>query len=120
MPFPTHDPKGEYLDRWGAKGSAPGMLNGPAGIAFDANDDLYVVDSMNNRVQAFTRTGEFLRAWGSPGSSEGEFNRPWGITIDRRGRRIRRRLGQPPRAEVHPRRRVPDDVRLDGTGRHRR
>ena len=35
MPFPTHNPKGEYLDRWGAKGSEPGMLNGPTGIAFD-------------------------------------------------------------------------------------
>ena len=56
MTFPTQDPNGEYLDRWGTKGIEPGMLNGPTGIAFDANDDLYVVDSMNSRVQAFTRT----------------------------------------------------------------
>ena len=85
MAFPTQDPDGEYLDRWGTKGSEPGMLNGPTGIAFDANDDLYVVDSMNSRVQAFTRTGECLRGWGSPGGSEGEFNRPWGIAIDGEG-----------------------------------
>ena len=83
--FPEYDPDGEYFERWGTKGSEPGMLNGPAGIAFDANDDLYVVDSLNNRVQAFTRTGEFLKTWGRPGVSEGEFNRPWGITIDREG-----------------------------------
>ena len=83
--FPEYDPDGEYFDRWGTKGSEPGMLNGPAGIAFDANDDLYVVDSLNNRVQAFTKTGDFLKTWGRPGVSEGEFNRPWGITIDREG-----------------------------------
>ncbi len=85
MTFPENNPDGEYIDRWGTQGSEPGMLNGPTGIAFDANDDLYVVDSLNNRVQAFTRNGEFLRAWGSAGSSEGEFNRPWGITVDREG-----------------------------------
>ena len=85
QPFCERDPDGEYFDRWGTKGSEPGMLNGPAGIAFDANDDLYVVDSMNNRVQVFTKSGDFLKAWGSAGSSVGEFNRPWGITIDREG-----------------------------------
>ena len=85
MVFPENDPDGEYVDRWGTKGSEPGMLNGPAGIAFDSNDDLYVVDSLNNRVQVFTRAGEHLREWGSGGTSEGEFNRPWGITIDGEG-----------------------------------
>ncbi len=85
MTFPTQDPDGEYLDRWGTKGSEPGMLNGPAGIAFDSNDDLYVVDSLNNRVQVFSKTGDFLRAWGSLGNSQGEFSRPWGIAIDCEG-----------------------------------
>ena len=74
--FPDRNPDGEYLDRWGTKGSEPGMLNGPTGIAFDANDDLYVVDSLNSRVQVFTKSGDFLRAWGCGGTSEGEFNRP--------------------------------------------
>ena len=83
--FPDRDADGEHIGRWGTKGSEPGMLNGPTGIAFDANDDLYVVDSLNNRVQAFTRNGDFLKAWGACGESEGEFNRPWGITIDREG-----------------------------------
>ncbi len=85
MTFPERGSDGEYIDRWGTKGSAPGMLNGPTGIAFDAHDDLYVVDSLNDRVQVFTRTGEYIRAWGSSGRSEGELNRPWGITVDREG-----------------------------------
>ena len=83
--FPEYDPDGEHFDRWGTKGSKPGMLNGPAGIAFDTNDDLHVVDSLNNRVQAFTKKGDFLKTWGSAGAFEGEFDRPWGITIDREG-----------------------------------
>ena len=85
QPFCERDPDGEYFDRWGMKGSEPGMLNGPAGIAFHANDDLYVVDSLNSRVQVFTKKGDFLKTWGSGGTSVGEFNRPWGITIDREG-----------------------------------
>ena len=85
QPFCERDEDGEHVDRWGTKGSEPGMLNGPAGIAFDEYDNLHVVDSLNNRVQVFTKEGGFLRAWGSGGASDGEFDRPWGITIDREG-----------------------------------
>ena len=83
--FPEFDPDGEYIDRWGQKGSALGTLNGPAGLAFDANDDLYIVDSLNNRVQVFSKAGEFSRAWGRGGRGAGEFDRPWGMTIDAEG-----------------------------------
>lgn len=83
--FPECDLDGEHFNRWGKKGLSPGMLNGPAGIAFDERDDLYIVDSLNNRVQVFSKSGDFLKVWGRWGSSEGEFNRPWGITIDREG-----------------------------------
>lgn len=83
--FPEFDPDGEYIDRWGQKGSALGTLNGPAGLAFDANDDLYIVDSLNNRVQVFSKDGEFSRAWGRGGRGAGEFDRPWGMTIDAEG-----------------------------------
>jgi len=83
--FPEFDPDGEYIDRWGQKGSALGTLNGPAGLAFDADDDLYIVDSLNNRVQVFSKAGEFSRAWGRGGRGAGEFDRPWGMTIDAEG-----------------------------------
>ena len=71
-----------YVSHWGVPGSGDGELNGPSGIAFDPNDDLYVVDSRNNRVQKFSRDGRFLLKWGGRGSGEGEFNLPWGIAID--------------------------------------
>ena len=85
QPFPEWNPKGERLGQWGDPGSAEGQLNGPAGIEFDRDDNIYVVDSKNDRFQKFTRDGEFLAAWGSAGAGEGEFRRPWGITIDGNG-----------------------------------
>ena len=84
--FPEYDPDGEHFDRWGREGFRAGYAERTrGGIAFDANDELHVVDSLNNRVQAFTKSGDFLKTWGRQGTSEGEFNRPWGITIDREG-----------------------------------
>ena len=35
------DPEGAPIGGWGQKGSEPGQLNGPAGIAFDADDNLW-------------------------------------------------------------------------------
>lgn len=83
--FPEFDEGGEEIGRWGERGSAPGQIDGPAGIEFDADDNLLVVDSRNDRVQRFTKDGEFLSTWGSSGSGDGQFDRPWGITIDSKG-----------------------------------
>ena len=85
QPYPEYDPNGEQLGKWGTKGSGVGQLDGPTGLAFDANDDFYVADSRNDRVQKFIKDGTFLLAWGSPGSADGQFSRPWGLTIDREG-----------------------------------
>jgi DNA-binding beta-propeller fold protein YncE len=79
------EPFAERLGHWGETGSREGALDGPSGIAFDSNDDLYVVDSRNNRVQKFAKDGRFILSWGAQGSGRGEFQRPWGITVDREG-----------------------------------
>lgn len=85
FPFPEGKPGEEALSTWGVKGSAPGELDGPSGLAFDSNDNLYVVDSRNDRVQLFSKDGQFLDGWGRSGSGEGELSRPWGITVDAHG-----------------------------------
>ena len=66
-------------------GDRPGELDGPSGMAFDAEYNLYVVDQRNHRVQAFIQDGDYLMAFGSEGSGEGQFNLPWGITISPKG-----------------------------------
>lgn len=60
-------------------------MNGPAGIAFDADENIYVADSLNHRVQKFTKDGQFLTKWGGQGDSEGKLNMPWGIAADELG-----------------------------------
>ena len=76
---------GKLVSQWGIGGLGEGQLNGPSGIVFDGNEDLYVVDHRSHRVQKFTKDGKFLGAWGGFGSGEGEFNLPWGITLDHEG-----------------------------------
>ena len=80
--YPEAGPGPDDRESWGVKGSGEGELDGPSGLAFDANDDLYVTDSLNNRVQKFSKGGDFILAFGKYGTGEGEFNRPWGITVD--------------------------------------
>ena len=60
-------------------------MSGPSGIKFDADDNLYIVDSKNDRVQKFTKDGQHLMGWGESGSGEGQFSRPWGLCLDREG-----------------------------------
>ena len=62
---------------WGEYGDGDGQLNAPSGIAFDAEENIYVADGMNHRVQSSLRTGEFISKWGSHGDGEGEFDMPW-------------------------------------------
>ncbi|MBM3935023.1 MAG: hypothetical protein FJ319_12115 [SAR202 cluster bacterium] len=85
MEFPQYERNNEHIARWGVKGTAPGQLNGPSGLQFDANDDLLVVDSLNHRVQKFTKNGRHISSFGSYGAGEGRFNRPWGLTVDAKG-----------------------------------
>ena len=61
------------------------MLCFSAGIAMDQQEDLYIVDSRNHRIQKFTKDGKYLAKWGKLGSGDGELDSPWGIAIDRHG-----------------------------------
>ena len=74
-----------FLRKWGGGGSDPGQLGAPAGLALDANEDLYITEQGNHRVSRFTRDGEFLMTFGGPGSAPGQFHKPWGITVDGQG-----------------------------------
>jgi DNA-binding beta-propeller fold protein YncE len=72
-------------------GVGEGEFNGPHGIAIDSLENVYVVDSFNNRVQKFTSDGTFIREWGSFGTGDGQFNNPIGIEVDSSGQDIDRR-----------------------------
>ena len=72
---------GQRIADWGERGEEEGRLNGPAGMDFDADGNLFVVDSLGGLVQRFTVTGEHLASWGRSGHGDGELSRPWGLTV---------------------------------------
>lgn len=51
------DPSGGYLGGWGGKGSTTYGFNNPAAVAV-AGDTVYVADTWNGRVEAFSLAGE--------------------------------------------------------------
>lgn len=64
-----------------AEGRAWEMLSGVRGAAFDAQDNLYVLDSGNHRVLVFDRSGTFVRQFGKQGGGPGEFQFPMDLAI---------------------------------------
>ncbi|MGO9087879.1 MAG: SMP-30/gluconolactonase/LRE family protein [Terriglobales bacterium] len=63
----------------------PGQFSVPTNVALDADNNLYVTDTYNNRVEVFDADGNFIRAWGKAGDRPGYFSRPKGIAIDADG-----------------------------------
>lgn len=76
---------GATLNSFGGRGSNPGEFNNPTNLSVAADDTLYIVDTINFRVQQFTLEGEFIRAFGEIGDVPGTFSRPKGISVDREG-----------------------------------
>jgi sugar lactone lactonase YvrE len=73
------------VDTWIQLGSQPGEVHHPAGIAVDANQQIYVTDSEKHCVQKFSSDGALLGEWGQRGSRSGEFDRPAGIAVSSDG-----------------------------------
>lgn len=52
---------GAWVKSWGERGSGPGQFYTPHAIAVDAQDNVYVGDRGNGRIQVFDSNGKFLR-----------------------------------------------------------
>ena len=70
----------------GISGSGDGQFSSPQGVAVDNSDNIYVVDSNNNRIQKFDSAGAFLSKFGTSGSGNGQFNNPQGMAFDNSGK----------------------------------
>src|SRR5208337_3666474 len=47
--------------------TTPGDLAKPTGVAVDKEGNLYVADTLNDRIEVFDADGVFLRTWGKNG-----------------------------------------------------
>ena len=56
--------KGEYLSKFGVKGTAAGQFEGPVSIAATTTGNLWVGDLGNYRLQEFNSSGTFIKAIG--------------------------------------------------------
>src|SRR5690242_11437781 len=55
------DKDGNWLKSWGEPGDQPGQFSTPHSIAVDAQNNVYVADRGNRRIQVFDTEGKFLR-----------------------------------------------------------
>jgi NHL repeat len=53
--------EGDWVKSWGTKGSGTGQFNLPHSIAIDLQDNIYVGDRSNHRIQVFDTDGNFKR-----------------------------------------------------------
>jgi len=65
--------------------TTPGDFAKPTGLAVDEDGNLYVCDTLNNRIEVFDADGAFIRAYGKNGDAPPNFARPKGIAIDSDG-----------------------------------
>ncbi len=63
----------------------PGNFAKPTGLAVDKEGNLYVADTMNDRIEVFDADGMFIRTWGKNGDGPGYFARPKGVAVDNDG-----------------------------------
>ena len=49
----------EFLLSFGGPGTGNGQFNDPEGVAVDSGGNIYVADTVNNRIQKFDSSGNF-------------------------------------------------------------
>jgi len=62
--------------------TTPGDFGAPSNVALDKDGNVYVTDTMNNRVEIFDAEGTFISLFGKHGDGPGYFARPKGIAVD--------------------------------------
>jgi hypothetical protein len=56
-----YDKNGDWVKSWGEPGTGPGQFHIPHTIVADRNNNIYVGDRSNRRIQVFDSEGRFLR-----------------------------------------------------------
>jgi hypothetical protein len=80
--------EGDWVKSWGEPGNGPGQFQTVHAIAIDSNDNIYIGDRSNRRVQVFDTEGKFLRMFTvdvppAPGTKATYGNTPAGAALAR-------------------------------------
>lgn len=73
-----YTPEGKYVFSWGEPGLGPGQFVAAHNIAVDKEENVYIADRENHRVQVFNSKGELQAIWQY-------VHRPAGICLDDNG-----------------------------------
>ncbi|MGE3473947.1 MAG: peptidyl-alpha-hydroxyglycine alpha-amidating lyase family protein [Vicinamibacterales bacterium] len=57
------DSTGRFIRSWGGKGSGPGQFDQPHSILVTPDNQVYVADRENRRVQIFDMDGKYIKEW---------------------------------------------------------
>ena len=67
---------GNLVKHWGERGTALGEFNTPHSIVIDAQNNLYIADRQNGRIQVFDTDGNAKNEWRFGGN-------PWSLCLTR-------------------------------------
>ncbi len=76
---------GKLLRQFGRNGVGEGEFNHPQGLAFGPDGRLFVVDSLNARIQVFDPEGNFLAKFGERGDQAWQLESPKDLAFDSEG-----------------------------------
>jgi cysteine-rich repeat protein len=75
--------EGGFIRSWGSLGSANSQFQNPIGICHDSLNNIYIADSLNDRMQKFSSDTGFITTWGK--TPESTWYRPSGMDQDSQG-----------------------------------
>ena len=76
---------GNVIKVVGQLGKGNAEFNFPNGLRVSKNNELYICDSRNHRVQVFDLDLNFKRSFGKKGTGRGQFNSPADVNFDSNG-----------------------------------
>ena len=83
------DKNGKKIDAWSSDDRLDlGALNGPKGLSFDNEGNLYVADSGSSQIKKYNSKGNFIGSFGTRGSEKGELSFPSDVFFDRDKQKI--------------------------------
>src|SRR3990167_7876622 len=68
---------------FGASVKGNGQFDTPHDVTTDSNGNIYVSDTVNDRIQKFSSNGNFIFVKGTTGKNNGQFTLPKGISVDK-------------------------------------